>query len=393
MAQEIARLAEASAAPAPDGADRVNILVVDDRPENLLAMEALLAMLGQNVVSARSGAEALRQALAMDFAVILLDVSMPGLDGFETAALIRERRRSRNTPIIFLTAALKNEAQVFRGYAAGAVDYLIKPVVPDILRSKVLVFVELARKNAELCRLNERLELRTAELAAANKELEAFSYSVSHDLRAPLRGIDGFSSMLLKLYGGQLDERGRELLARLQGSGERMSRLIDDLLKLSRASSKGIRLESVDLGFLARSSLQRMSLAEPRRHAVFLVSPGLRAEGDAGLLSILLENLLSNAWKFTSKRPETRIEFGSERQSGAEVFFVRDNGAGFDMAHAGKLFTPFQRLHAVSQFPGTGIGLATAQRIVVRHGGRIWAQAEPGKGATLFFTLGTPGRG
>lgn len=392
MAQEIAAGPAASTAAPPD-AGRVNILVVDDRRENLLAMEALLGMLGQNIVTAGSGEEALRQVLSTDFAVILLDVSMPTLDGFETAALIRERRRSRDTPIIFITAALKNEAQIFKGYAAGAVDYIIKPVVPDILRSKVLIFVDLARKTAELRRLNESLELRTAELAAANKELEAFSYSVSHDLRAPLRGIDGFSTMLARLYADKLDARGLELLERLQHSSDRMSRLIDDLLMLSRVTRKGIKLESVDLSAIARSTLQRLSAGEPERRAELVVAESLRAEGDAGLLAILLENLLSNAWKFTSKRREARIEFGSEKQPGGEVFFVRDNGAGFDMTHAGKLFVPFQRLHALSEFPGTGIGLATSQRIVSRHGGRIWAEGEKGKGAAVFFTLQGPSNG
>jgi CheY-like chemotaxis protein len=159
--------------------------------------------------------------------VILLDVRMPDMDGFETAALIRARPRSKDTPIIFITAAFKTEDSVFQGYAAGAVDYIIKPVVPDILRSKVLVFVELARKTAELRRLNAKLEQQAADLAAANKELEAFSYSVSHDLRAPLRGIDGFSSMLARLYADKIDARGKELLERLQGSADRMARLID----------------------------------------------------------------------------------------------------------------------------------------------------------------------
>ncbi len=390
MAQKIA---PDSTASVPGISEKANILVVDDRPENLLAMEALLSMLGQNIVTARSGEEALRHVLAMDFAVILLDVRMPDMDGFETAALIRERPRSKDTPIIFITAALKNEDNIFKGYAAGAVDYIIKPVVPDILRSKVLIFVDLALKNAELRRLNERLEFQTAALAAANKELEAFSYSVSHDLRAPLRGIDGFSSMLARLYADKLDERGKELLERLQASSDKMARLIDDLLKLSRMSRKEIKSESVDLSALASSILQRLSLGEPDRGVKLVVADGLAAEGDRGLLGILLENLLSNAWKFTSKRPKARIEFGTTRRSGKKVFFVRDDGAGFDMAVVGKLFIPFQRLHAASEFPGTGIGLATAQRIVARHGGRIWAEAEVGKGATIFFTLQGPANG
>jgi len=370
--------------------ERLNILLVDDRPDGLLSLEAALSRLGQNLVKAGSGRDALRLMLSMDFAVILLDVSMPDIDGFETAELIRARPRSKNTPIIFITAAVKNEASIFQGYAAGAVDFMIKPVVPDILRLKVAVFVEFSRKNAELLRLNDNLERQAAELAAANKELEAFSYSVSHDLRAPLRGIDGFSAIIARLYADKLDARGKELLERLQGSAERMGRLIDDLLKLSRMSRKEMKFETVDLSELARGVMERVTRAEPGRQAELRIAEGLTTVGDAGLIAILFENLISNAWKFSSKRADTLVEFGSETRSGGKVFFVRDNGVGFDMSLASKLFTPFQRLHAMSEFPGTGIVLATAHRIVARHGGRIWAEASPGLGATIFFTLPEP---
>jgi len=232
-------------------------------------------------------------------------------------------------------------------------------------------------------------ELRRANDAAeiANKELEAFSYSVSHDLRAPLRGIDGFSQALIEDYGGTLDAGARHYLQRVRAATQRMSSLIDDMLTLSRISRTEMRLEAVDLSTLVRSIAQELQGREPERAATFVVPEGLEARGDQRLLRIALENLLANAWKFTRKQPQARIEFGRAAIDGKSPYFVRDNGAGFDMAHAGKFFGPFQRLHSVEEFEGTGIGLATVQRVVRRHGGRVWAEGAVGKGATFYFTL------
>ncbi len=236
--------------------------------------------------------------------------------------------------------------------------------------------------------LEQRVAHRTRELQTLNNELETFCYSVSHDLRAPLRGIAGFAEILAKNHAGALDETAQNYLGRILAATHRMGELIDDLLNLSRVSRDEMRCEAVDLSAIARDILADLRHTAPDRQVEVAVEDGLRAEGDARLLRVLLENLLGNAWKFTSKTPDARIAFTSEgSEDGATVFAVSDNGAGFDMRYADKLFGPFQRLHRATEFPGTGIGLATVQRIVSRHGGRISAQAEPGKGATFRFSL------
>jgi len=242
---------------------------------------------------------------------------------------------------------------------------------------------EIARLNAEL---EKRVRDRSAQLEAINKELETFSYSVSHDLRAPLRSIRGFSEVLLERHSSQLDDRGREFLRRTCESSHQMDTLIDDLLKFSRVSRSELVRQPVNLSLLAEGLASDLRKAEPERTVEFLIAPQLAVEGDERLLRIALDNLLRNAWKFTGKNKTARIEFGfATEPEGA--FFVRDNGAGFDMQYAGKLFGVFQRLHSPVEFPGTGVGLATAQRIINRHGGHIWASACPNKGATFYFTL------
>ncbi len=235
--------------------------------------------------------------------------------------------------------------------------------------------------------LNRQLSRDNAELAALNRELEAFSYSVSHDLRAPLRAIDGFSQALIEDCADQLDPDGRQHLQRVRQAAQRMGQLIDDLLKLSRVSRQELNVRQVDLGSMARGILAGLQAEAPGRVAEFDIADGLLAEGDARLLQIALENLLGNAWKFTAGRPVVRIAFGSEIVDGETVYHVRDNGAGFDMAYADQLFRAFQRLHSGLDFPGTGIGLATVQRIIHKHNGRIWADAVPDEGATFRFTL------
>jgi PAS domain S-box-containing protein len=232
---------------------------------------------------------------------------------------------------------------------------------------------------------NRELYLR---LEATNRELESFAYSASHDLRAPLRSIDGFSQALLEDYGDQLPEKGRDYLRRVRAAAQRMAQLIDDLLRLSRVTRGDLHPEHIDLTALARAITQELAQTDPARRVEVVVESGLEVEADARLLRILLENLLGNAWKFTSRIQVARIEVGAREVDGERAIFVRDNGAGFDMARADKLFAPFQRLHAAGDFPGTGIGLATAQRIVHRHGGRIWAVGEVDHGATVSFTLG-----
>ena len=237
-------------------------------------------------------------------------------------------------------------------------------------------------------RASEELEAANRELEGANRELEAFSYSVSHDLRAPLRTIDGFSQILQEDYADRLDEEGADYLARVRAASEHMAGLIDDLLDLSRVGRRPLRRERVDLSALATGIIEDLRMAEPGRTVEFAAEENVVAWADLGLMKVTLENLLGNAWKFTAREPEARIEFGVGEEGGRTVYFVRDNGAGFDPAYADKLFGAFQRLHGQEEFEGTGIGLATVARIVHRHGGRVWADGRVGEGATFYFTLG-----
>jgi signal transduction histidine kinase len=236
--------------------------------------------------------------------------------------------------------------------------------------------------------LNADLQRWGAELEEANKELDAFSYTVSHDLRTPLSIIDGFSQALLENYAATLDARGRDYLQRICGATQRMADLIDALLGLSHVTRAELVWEVVDVSALARAIATDLQRCEPTRQAEFVIADGVVAHGDARLLGVVLENLFRNAWKFTARQPQARIEFGSlPQREGSLVFFVRDNGVGFDMAYADKLFRAFQRLHGRTEYPGTGVGLATVQRIIQRHGGRIWAEGAVGQGATFYFTL------
>ena len=245
----------------------------------------------------------------------------------------------------------------------------------------------LIRSRTRAERVSLRLEDANQKLEGANRELEAFSYSVSHDLRAPLRTIDGFSRILLEDYAEDLDEEGRDYLGRVRAASVHMGHLIDDLLNLSRVTRSPLRREWVDLSALSAGIVRELRASQPEREVEFVIEEGVTGWGDARLMLVVLENLLGNAWKFTSKKPGARIEFGVEKKPGG-AYYVRDNGAGFDMDYADKLFGAFQRLHGAREFEGTGIGLATVQRIVHRHGGRVWAEGEVGQGATFYFTLG-----
>jgi PAS domain S-box-containing protein len=523
--------------------DKVDILIVDDRPENLLALEGILRSLNQNLVKASSGAEALKYLLNNEVAVILMDIEMPDMDGFQTATLIRERDCSSHTPIIFLTAISKSTTHITQAYSLGAVDYMFKPFVPEILKSKVSAFVDLYRsshqirkqtllleeandqiqqKNAELAgerdfvsaildtvsslvlvldsegrilrvnhawermtayslaevrgkplwkfmngssdrengkaffretrngvecedlwlakdgtarlvswcctrlagishtqeylvvtgtdvterrrleeernqlsreqnaraeieKLNQQLEAKVHE---RTEELEGFTYSVSHDMRAPVRAIDGFTRILMEEYSEVLGEEGRRLLSIVRSNTQKMGELIDGLLALSRLGREKMKLGEVDMNELAQTAFQEQRAAvSGDRNITLKVDSLLPAYGDKRLLTQVFQNLFSNALKFTKGRDETFIEVGSDRKDDETVYFVRDNGVGFDMTYADKLFGTFQRLHGADEFEGTGIGLATVQRIIQRHGGRVSAEAKPGIGATFYFSL------
>jgi len=238
--------------------------------------------------------------------------------------------------------------------------------------------------------LEQRVSERTRELSSANRELEAFSYSVSHDLRSPLDALNGFSYLLLTNQGAKLDANGRQYLDGIRAAARRMSELIDDLLNLSRVTTRAMVREKVDLSAFARAIMEELCRTAPARKVEFIGPPSAEGYGDARLLRIAMDNLLRNAWKYTSHHEHARIEFGVENKNGRPVYFVKDDGSGFDARSADRLFQPFQRLHSAAEFSGNGIGLATVRRIIQRHGGEVWAEAEVEKGATFFFTLGSP---
>ena len=370
---------------------RVNILVVDDDATKRFALRTILAPLDENVIEASSGADALRQLLRDEFAVVLLDVRMPIMDGFETAQLVRQRPRSELTPLIFVTALDQAETDMSRGYTLGAVDFVFAPVVPAILRAKVTVFVELYRGRQELRRYRSQLEMlveeRTNALTAINRELEAFSYSVSHDLRGPLVAFAGMTKAVLEDHGGQLDARARANLEKMQEASARMTSVFDGLQMLFRLTGGEIRREELDISTMAEQVIEDMRAVYPDSLLEAEVVPGIVASGDRHLVQILLANLVNNAWKFSRTKPSPRITVGREIVDRESRIFVRDNGVGFDMIDSHRLFGAFQRLHSQSEFPGAGIGLATARRIVNRHGGRIWAEGAVGEGATFYFVL------
>lgn len=367
---------------------RPAILVVDDTPANRRLVEAILRDTDADLLQAESGEQALRLCTEREFVMILLDVSMPDMDGFETARSIRGTSLNRHTPIVFVSAVFRSSGDIRLGYTLGAVDYILSPVLREVLHAKAEVFLDLYRMRQESVRQARQLEATNRALLAANEELESFSYSASHDLRAPLRHISGFAQALLDDHADRLDEEGRDYLDRIVSAAQSLSSLIDDLLKLATITCSGLDVKPCDLSAIAQDIAASLRRSAPERHVEWTIAPGLAARGDAGLLHAALTNLFDNAWKFTSKTDDARIEFGSNDRDGTSVFFVRDNGVGFNAARPGNgLFKPFHRMHRADDFPGTGIGLAIVHRVIAKHGGRIWAESKPGKGAAFYFTL------
>ena len=386
------------------------VLAVDDSETYLQELAEALRTDGYEVVLARSGEEALELLAVQAVDCVLLDLLMPGMGGREACRRVKSSPNMRDIPIVMLTAVDDREAMI-QGLGAGADDYIAKSSDLELLRARVLA--QIRRKQFEdenrlireqLMRVElEKAEARAAqeaaqaraalvdELEAKNEELDSFSYSVAHDLRAPLRSLVGFSHALLEDHADKLDAEGRRYLTFIRESAKQMDVLIDNLLSLSRVTRSEFERQSVDLTKLARTMADRLQHSHPERKAEFVVAEGLVAEGDRALLSILMDNLLGNAWKYTGKRSHARIEVGATADAGQQAFFVRDNGAGFDMAYANKLFGVFQRLHSTREFEGTGIGLATVQRIVRRHGGKVWAEGKVDEGATFYFALAEGG--
>lgn len=348
------------------------ILVVDDDKFTQLQLRQMMQQEGYRVEAVGDGAQCLAAYTRLHPDIILLDGLMPVMDGFTCCSKLQTLPGGERTPVLMITS-LDDQASVDRAFEAGAIDYITKPIHWPVLRQRMRRILQASRA--------------TMELEVANKELEAFSYSVSHDLRAPLRSIEGFSEFLLEDYADKLDAQGKDYLQRVCEATERMSELIDDLLSLSRVTRMEMRRETVDLSVLVQSIADNLQHTTFVRQVEFVIAEGLIVNGDRRLLRIVLENLLGNAWKFTGKLPQARIEIGVTQDEGQQAYFVLDNGAGFDMAYADKLFGAFQRLHSMTEFPGTGIGLATVQRIIHRHGGRVWAKGAIGQGAAFYFTL------
>jgi signal transduction histidine kinase len=381
------------------------VLAVDDSETYLQQLADSLDSEGYEVILARSGEEALELLAVQPVDCVLLDLVMQGIDGRETCRRLKLVPILRDIPVIMLTAVDDRETMI-QSLGAGADDYIAKSSEFDLVRARVMAQIrrkqfedehrtvreQLLRAEFEAHKARTALEAAEARAALAeelqfrNEELESFSYSVAHDLRAPLRSIDGFSLALLEDCGDKLDDEGRRYLKYVRDSAQEMARLIDDLLALSRVTRGELKRGETHVSSLARSVVSRLQRANPDRKVDIVVADGIVADCDDRLLTIVLENLIGNAWKFTGKRRDARIDVGM-MDDDPRTYFVRDNGAGFDMSYASKLFGIFQRLHSAADFEGTGIGLVTVQRIIRRHGGRIWAQGQVGHGATFYFTL------
>ena len=389
------------------------ILTVDDDPDYLDVLGGRLRKRGYDVIRAISGEDALRHLAHQMVDCVLLDRSMTGMGGVATCRQLKESPTTRNIPVIILTATEQRDA-VIESLAAGADDFVSKASGFDVLSARVqaqlrrkqiedeqrtvrdqLLRSELSASEARAARavaearaeMADELARTNIELAQTNRELEAFSYSVSHDLRAPLRTISAFTQALAEDLDDKLDDRALDHIRRVLAAASRMSDLIEALLELGRIHRTPLGRYRVDLSALATGVVEELERREPGRVVECAITGGMFVEADGRLLRVLVDNLLGNAWKFTSKRPVAHVEFGVEDDGVERVFFVKDDGAGFDVVHAGRLFTPFHRLHTDNEFHGTGIGLATVRRIVERHGGRIWADGRVGEGAKISFTI------
>jgi signal transduction histidine kinase len=362
---------------------RADILIVDDRPENLAAFEVALAELGQEIVRATSGQQALEILLRREFAVILLDVRMPDMDGYETAAYIRKSKRSMRTPIIFVTAGEHQLAQVTRGYSVGAVDYIIKPFQDEVLRSKVRVFVDLFRKGKELALKAEELARANAELRHAYRELEMFSYTVAHDLRAPLRAMAGFSRMLREEYPGKvMDEAAQEYALRIENSAKQMDALIHSLLSYCHVAGSTVRLERLDPG-----EILRQVTGERQNEAEFSLSETFPAVlGDRGFLLQVLTSLVSNAVKFVGSGVRPKVSVRHETRGARVRIWIEDNGIGISPEHHTRIFKTFERLDP-EQFEGRGMGLAVVRAALERMDGEVGLESAPGQGSRFWIEL------
>jgi signal transduction histidine kinase len=377
--------------PATDAAaEPRRLLIVEDERIVALDLAATLTSFGYVVTDlATTGEEAIAKARAAQPALVVMDVRLAGsMDGIEAAARIC---RERTVPIVYLTAHA-DQKTLQHALGTQPLAYLIKPFRSAELRCAIELALHKHEAEAEQRRREHELSTtaleRGRELDAAYAELETFAFSVAHDLRTPLRGVDRFSKALLEDHGASLGPEGLTQLARVRAAGERMSARLDQLLRLARTASVPLARRTVDVSALSWSVAEELRLKAPEHPVAIEIEPGIAVDADFGLVRILLENLLGNAWKFSAARAAPRVAVSSAVDADDPVVVVRDNGAGFDARSARHLFGAFRRFHADDELAGAGVGLAIAQRIVHRHGGRIWAESEPGRGATFCFTLG-----
>lgn len=364
------------------------ILIVDDRPENLVTLKTVLRDLDIELIEATNGNDALKATLHHDFALALLDIQMPEMDGYELASILREEEKTTNLPFIFISAVYTDNLNVFKGYEKGAFSFITKPFQPEILINKVRFFIEKHQQEIALYDLNENLKKKNAELGNINKELEAFSYSVSHDLRAPLRSINGYAAILKEDFGEQLTPEAERVLDDIIRSALKMSDLIDSLLTLSRLGRKEKSTRLINTNSLIKDILEELSVENSNKNLEFKVGDLPAIKGDLELIKQVFVNLVSNAIKYSSKKKKPVVEIGSvTNEDKATIYYVKDNGAGFNMEYKNKLFGVFQRLHGAKEFEGLGVGLAIVKRIVNSHGGRIWAEGKLNEGATFYFTV------
>ncbi len=387
--------------------DRIHVLIADDHPADLLTLQEVLADPNYELVTAMSGRDVLRQLLDQDFAVILLDVHMPDMDGFETAELIRTREKDYDVPIIFVTGLYQEFEQAVRAYNLNAVDYILKPFEPLVLKTKVHVLVELFRKTnqarqqaidlqetnlrlqAEIARRQQAEEIltqQTEKLMHSNAELEQFAYVASHDLQEPLRVITSYLQMLDQRYHSQLGEDADKFISRAVAASARMKVLINDLLAYSRVTTQGTAFALTDLSQVLDRALQNLQISLDEAHASLTFDPMPTVHVDPEQIMQIFQNLIDNALKFRSTNTPV-IHVGAEHQNGAWLLSVRDNGIGIEATYFDRIFVIFQRLHTRQEYSGTGIGLAICKKIVERHGGRIWVESQPGQGSVFYFTL------
>jgi signal transduction histidine kinase len=405
------------------------ILVIEDSPTQAEQLRYMLEKHGCHVTIAGNGREALTVMAERKPGLIITDVVMPEMDGYELCRNVKRDERFRDIPVILLTS-LADPHDVIRGLECGADNFITKPYDETALLFRIAnmqlerrqsktddgsaglevyfdcrkflisadrrqavnlllsTYEAAIQKNRELSSARDELRESNERLEAANRDLEAFGYTVSHDLRSPLTCINGYCQLLLELCSARLDEQCTGFINDISVAAGRMEQLVTTILNFSQLTRKEMDRQTVDLSRLARTVSLDLRMRQSERTVDFVIAEGVEVRGDLKLLRVVMENLLGNAWKYSGKQEEARIEFGTVAGEGEPVYFVRDNGAGFDMCRADRLFNAFERLHSSSEFEGIGIGLATVQRIIERHGGRVWAEGAVGKGATFYFTLG-----